>query len=93
MHFINSMYTQDAGCPIFPFEFISDIQYYLNGQSFDFTDINLLVYNKINSFFDYELLKALLGGYVSSYTLANETPLNYYKFEALPSAPLPSVST
>lgn len=82
------MYTQDAGCPIFPFEFVSDIEYYAQGKNIEFIDVNLIMYKKLVNFKDYELPKSLFGGYVASLSLAENLPTNHFKFEALPAARL-----
>lgn len=89
MIFINSMYNQDAGVPIFPIEFIEDISKLKNDKdSIKFFDLNILVYNKFNDFKIYEQLKYIFGGYMRSPFCANEILINTYRYEALPTAEL-----
>ncbi|MHB1395006.1 MAG: B12-binding domain-containing radical SAM protein [Clostridia bacterium] len=88
MIFVNSAYTQDAGCPIFPIEFVNDIQNLAVHLDFTFMDLNLELYNKIDGYADYGYLKSLFGGYVISFDKARWSSLSDYRFEALPTLKL-----
>jgi hypothetical protein len=84
MLYINSAYTQDAGCPIFPMEFIQDMQCLSSDLHFSFLDFNLLLYNKMGIYENYSYLKSITGGYAISFDNARETKIGEYRFEALP---------
>lgn len=89
MIFINSMYNQDAGAPIFPIEFIEDISKLKEDKdTIKFFDLNILVYNKFKDYKIYEQLKYIFGGYMGSPFNAKKTLINTYRYEALPTVEL-----
>ncbi len=88
MLFINSAYTQDAGCPIFPMEFVNDIQNLAIDLEFTFLDFNLDLYNQMDGYNNYGYLKSISGGYAISNDKARRSIISDYRFEALPTLKL-----
>ena len=85
---VNSMFSQDAGPPVFPMELA-----YKKAVLYDYDvtvyDLNLEIYKQINyDITGYNLLACIFGGFTFSYPLSAFVPLNEYPFEAFPTLEL-----
>lgn len=89
MIYLNSMYTQDAGAPQLPMEFFEDMTYYYEKEASNtFYDINVELYECMQSYSIYSHMKGLAGSYIYSYSKAEEIPLNVCSFETMCNADL-----
>lgn len=83
------MYTQDAGAPQLPMEFLEDMTYYYNTTKQNrYIDINAIVYNRLKEYGIYSLMKGLAGAYINSYAKAENIPFNVCTFETMCNAEL-----
>jgi|GEM_PF-2225634 radical SAM superfamily len=83
------MYTQDAGAPQLPMEFLEDMTYYYNAaEQSRYIDINAIVYNRLEAYSLYSFMKGLAGAYLNSYVNAENIPFNVCTFEAMGNAEL-----
>lgn len=83
------MYTQDAGAPQLPMEFLEDMTYYYNTiDDSRYIDINVIVYNNLESYDIYSIMKGLAGAYINSYEKAESIPFNVCTFETMCNAEL-----
>lgn len=85
---INSMFSQDAGPPIFPVE-LEKVLIAFPKAPIAMYDLNLDIYHAINSDINsYHLLACLLGGYTFSFPQSAFLAFNEYPFEAGQAIPL-----